>query len=125
MAGQKLPSPAKPAYVYEIEVDENDGLGTRLFDPVTAMAAGLGSPYEMRSYHHDGDNSFLLGLVDPVGQRPSLRQDVRLAPPGEGTYRSPLLNIELEALVRALRDAEILAFGAIATGQVRRRIEIR
>ena len=125
MAGKKLPSVAKPAYVYEIEIDENDGLGTRLLDPVTAIANGLGSPYETRTYHHDGDSAFLLGLVDPVGQRPSLRQDVRFAPPGEGTYRGPLLHIELEALVRSLRDAEILAFGAVAAGQIRRRIEIR
>ena len=125
MAGKKLPSVVRPAYVYEIEIDETDGLGTRLLDPVTVIANSLGSPYEMRTYHHDGDSAFLLGLVDPVGQKPSLRQDVRFAPPGQGSDRSPLLHIELEALVRSLRDAEILSFGAVAAGQIRRRIEIR
>lgn len=59
MAGKKLPSVAKPAYVYEIEIDENDGLGTRLLDPVTAIANDLGLPYETRTYHQDGDSSFL------------------------------------------------------------------
>jgi hypothetical protein len=124
LAGRNLPTIDNPAYVYEVEIDENDGLGTRLLDPVQAIAAGLGSPYETRTYHHDGDNSFLLGLVDPVNHRAILRQDVRFPPPGEGTDRSPLLHIELEALVRALRDSEILAFGAVAASQIRRRIEV-
>jgi hypothetical protein len=124
LAGRMLPSAEQPAYVYEIEVDENDGLGTRLMDPVTTIAAGLGSPYDTRTYHHDGDSSFLLGLVDPAGQRASLKQEVRFPPPEQGTIRTPLLHIELEALVRALRDSEILAFGAVAASQVRRRIEV-
>lgn len=124
VAGRSLPTADDHAYVYEVEIEEHDGLGTRLLDPIQAIASELGSPYETRTYHHDGDNSFLLGLVDPVKHRSILRQDVRFAPPGQGTYRSPLLHIELEALVRALRDSEILAFGAVAASQIRRRIEV-
>ena len=124
MAGRMLPSIDSPAYVYEVEIEENDGLGTRLLDPIVAIAAELGSPYDARSYHHDGDTSFLLGIADPARQQESLKQNVLFPPPGEGTKRPPLLHIELEALVRALRDSEILAFGAVAASQIRRRTEI-
>ncbi len=118
-----LPHAEQPAYVYEIEVNENDGLGTRLVDPIVTIASALGSPYDNRTYHHDGDSAFLLGLVDPTGHRDCLKQDVRFPPPDQGTSRAPLLHIELEALVRGLRDSEILAFGAVGS-QVRRRIEV-
>jgi len=124
VAGKELPGKESPAYVYEIEIEEADSFGTRLLDPVVEVAAALGSAYDPRSYQHDGDASFLLGITDPVGHRKELRQTVRFAPPGGGTGRSPLLHIELETLVRALRDAEVLAFGAIAAAQVRRRVEV-
>jgi hypothetical protein len=124
VAGMDLPTEKNPAYVYEIEIEEEDGHGTRLLDSVVEIAAALGSPYDPRSYQHDGDASFLLGIVDPVGHQKELRQTVRFAPPGGGTGRPPLLHIELETLVRALRDAEVLAFGAIAAAQVRRRVEV-
>jgi hypothetical protein len=65
LAGRNLPTIDNPAYVYEVEIDENDGLGTRLLDPVQAIAVGLGSPYETRTYHHDGDSSFCLALSSP------------------------------------------------------------
>jgi hypothetical protein len=124
LAGLDLPSAAVPAYVYEIEIDERDGFGTRLVDPVVEIAAILGSPFDNRTYHHDGDLKFLLGVVDPPSYGSILSQPVLFPPPGHGTPRTPLLHIELEALVRALRDAEILAFGAVAAPQVKRRIDV-
>ena len=45
-------------------------------------------------------------------------------PASEGTPRSPNLTIELETLVRALRDAEILAHGNIPVTCVKNRFEV-
>ena len=42
-----------------------------------------------------------------------LTQHAMQPPSSEGTPRSPNLTIELETLVRVLRDAEILAHGII------------
>lgn len=113
-----------PAYVYEIEIDEHDGFGTRLVDPIREVAGQLGTPYEVRGYQHDGDMRFLVGVADPAGQMGHLSQQVQFPPPGTGTPRTPLLHIEFESLVRALRDAEVLAFGAVAASQVKRRIDV-
>jgi hypothetical protein len=124
LAGKRLPNAIRPAYVYEVEIEENDRHGTRLIDPVVEIAKSLGSPYDARSYHHDGDSTFLLGIADPVRHETELNQPVKHPPPGTGVRRTPLLHIELEALVRALRDSEILAFGAVAAAQIRRRIDV-
>ena len=45
-------------------------------------------------------------------------------PSSEGTPRTPNLTIELETLVRALRDAEILAHGNIPPAAVKSRFEV-
>ena len=67
---------------------------------------------------------FSLELPIRKDMPPNLQQRAVFPPPGEGTPRPPMLHIELEALVRALRDAEVLAFGAISAAQVRRRIDM-
>ena len=64
-------------------------------------------------YQHDGLPDFLLGIVDPGNMGHFLAQHAKQPPSSEGTPRSPNLTIELETLVRALRDAEILAHGII------------
>ncbi|MDX1983574.1 MAG: hypothetical protein SFV51_25100 [Bryobacteraceae bacterium] len=83
LAGQVLPTVINPAYVYEIEIEENDGYGTRLIHPVVEIARNLGSPYDLRSYQHDGDGAYLLGVADPVGHPTEL--SIRSA----GTRRHP------------------------------------
>lgn len=125
LGGRRLATIGCPGYVYEVEIEENDGCGTRLIDPVQEVVKTLGSPYDHRSYHHDGDAFFLLGIVDPLYNEPKLYQPVRYPPQYQGTPRTPRMHIELEAMVRALRDAEILAFGSIAATQVRARFEIQ
>ena len=44
-------------------------------------------------------------------------------PPSGGVVRPPTLTMELETLVRALRDAEILAMGSISAVYIRNRFE--
>ncbi|MBI3681606.1 MAG: hypothetical protein HY235_14585 [Acidobacteria bacterium] len=124
VAGRELPTPAKPGYVYQVLIDEVDGFGTRLIDPVQAVAENLGSPLAERSWHHDGTQEFLLGVISPSRHFEILEKPALFPPPGEGTPRPPLLSIELETLVRALRDAEVLALGAVAKAQVLERFEI-
>jgi hypothetical protein len=124
LAGKVAPTAATPAYVYEVDIGEElKRYGTRLVDPVQEIAKSLGSPYELRSYQHDGDASFVLGVADPKGHYDQLAQRVVYPPPGQGAPRSPLLGIQLESLVNAIRDAEVLVFGAIPASQVVRRIE--
>jgi hypothetical protein len=109
-AGRNPASPARPAYVYEIEFS-SDRLPVTLIDPVSEIAArdALGAV----KYHHDGRQSFLLGVVSPSRMARHLTAPVVQPPPNLITPRPPNLSPELETLVRALRDAEILVHGAI------------
>jgi hypothetical protein len=123
--GRAEPSAAAPAYVYEIELSQPLPSGLALFDPVRAKAEQFGDPLAAAAYHHDGDSKFLLGVADPTSGREFLELPVRHPPPADGgARRSPNLSIELEAMVRALRDAEILARGVIPTNCIRARYNI-
>ena len=97
---------------------------TNLLDPVAVIAKQLQSPYEWKSYPHDGEASFLLGVVDPAKHADKLTRGTKFPPGDKPTPRAPQLHSELEAMVRALRDAEILAVGEIAKSQVLKRWEI-
>ena len=101
---------ADPAYIYEIELDEPLPLGLILLDPVREVANAVPPPTGM-PYQHDGSPDFLLGVVDPTGQEQFLNQ-IRPHPAG-AVARPANLSMELTTIVRALRDAEILAVGAI------------
>lgn len=116
--GRRAVSSAQPGYVYQIVIEENDGHQTKLLDPIVEIASQLQSPYEWKSYHHDGEGSFLLGVVDPLGHCAALRTPARFPPGQTPTPRAPQLHTELEAMVRSLRDAEVLAEGSIAKQQV-------
>ena len=88
--------------------------GLKLLDPVKEVAQTLPSPPTIGpTYQHDGAPEFLLGVVDPRNMSHFLVQHSPQPPSSEGTPRSPNLSLELETFVRALRDAEILAYGAI------------
>jgi hypothetical protein len=67
---------------------------------------------------------FLIGIVDPRNMGHFLEQHSVQPPSSEGTPRPPNLAIELETLVRALRDAEILAHGNIPATSVKNRFEV-
>ena len=114
LSSERDPTVDDPAYVHEIEIQEPLSPGLHLLDPVKEVADMLPDPASPGpSYQHDGLPDFLIGIVDPRNMGHFLRQ-LSLQPPGsEGTPRTPNLTIELETLVRALRDAEILAHGII------------
>jgi len=115
------PKRSRPAYVYEIEFDDPPPLGLLLLDPIKEVANALPPPLSQTSYHHDGVQTFLLGVVDPDSMKQFLTTPIVQPPPRGGTQRPANLSIELETLVRALRDAEILAVGTIPASCVRNR----
>lgn len=121
-AGRAYPSPAAPAFVYEVELTARDRC--RLLDPIRELAGSLSGPFDAVSYQHDGHPNLLVGLVDHA-QRHLLGATVERPPPGGATPRPANVSFHLEALVRALRDAELLAVGHIPKDLVRRRIPIQ
>lgn len=121
----RIPTPSDPAYVHEIEIQEPLPPGLHLLDPVKEVANMLPDPTSPGPpYQHDGLPDFLIGIVDPGNMGHFLRQSSLQLPRSEGTQRSPNLTIELETLVRALRDSEILAHGAIPATCVRNSFDV-
>ncbi|MCY3722379.1 MAG: hypothetical protein OXG97_09185 [Candidatus Poribacteria bacterium] len=110
----RVPTAEDPAYVHEIEIQEPRPPELHLLDPVKEVAQILPSPTNPGPpYQHDGLPDFLLGVVDPGRMGHFLIQYAMQPPSSKGTPRPPNLTIELETLVRALRDGEILAHGII------------
>ena len=125
VSSERMPTPEDPAYVHEIEIQEPLPPGLHLLDPVKEVAQILPSPaIHGPPYQHDGLPDFLLGVVDPGNMRRFLTQDAMQPRSSEGTPRSPNLTIELETLVRALRDAEILAHGIIPATCVKNSFDV-
>ena len=121
----RVPTVNGPAYVHEIEIQEPLPKSLELLDPVKEVANTLPSPTSIGPpYQHDGFPDFLLGIVDPSNMGHFLEQHSMQPPSSEGTPRTPNLTIELETLVRALRDAEILAYGNIPASSVKNRFEV-
>jgi hypothetical protein len=89
-AGRAFPTHALPAYVYEFAI----------------------------SYHHDGTADFLLGVIDPNTMAAHLNAVIRTPKGSAPTPRPAKLTIELETIVRALRDAEVLVRGVISNADV-------
>lgn len=125
VSSERVPTPEDPAYVHEIEIQEPLPPGLHLLDPIKEVSQILPSPTNPGPPHqHDGLPDFLLGVVDPGRMGNFLIQYAMQPPVSEGTLRSPNLTIELETLVRALRDAEILAHGNIPETCVKNRLEV-
>ena len=120
----------KQGYVYEVEIDIPLPSGLELLDPVKEVAMSLPNPIDVGSeaeypiYQHNGLPTFLLGVVSPrdmsrfqIGRQPQ--------PPGPGVPCPPNLTPQLEALVNALRDAEILFHRHIPPSCVKNRFEVK
>ena len=113
---------ANPGYVWEIEVA--DDTVCRVLDPVIEIAKTLPSPHAEPPYQHDGGPGFLMGLVDPVKMKHLLDAPCVQPPGSAGVPRPANLSIQLEALVRALRDAEVLILGNVPAAFVRSRYDV-
>jgi len=124
MAGRKRATKTKPAYVYEIKISNPLPAGLVVIDPVNHIASEFSDPINNRSYQHDGDQNFLLGIINPTAMRVHLKRQCRQPEPAQGVRRPPNLSHELETLVRALRDAELLAVASIPSTCVTNRFEI-
>ena len=122
-AGRKRPSAANPAYVYRIEINDPPPPNLTLWDPIKRVGTHLPGPLAA-AYQHDGQPNFLLGVVDPLGMKLYLSAPYVQPPPATGTSRPPTLTIELETLVRALRDAEIVVVGTIPAACVTFRYDV-
>jgi hypothetical protein len=104
-----------PGYVYELVINDPLPSGMVLIDPAVDIANTNANLFASPSYHHDGGPTFLLGVVDPVSMAAHLN-GFAPSPPGSGAIqRPPNLSNDLEAIVRVLRDAEILVSGNIPT----------
>ena len=112
----------KPGYVYEIEITGDRSVVA--LDPVVEVAKSLPEPGGNRTYQHDGTQAFLLGIVDPQHIWSLGNEQHVLPPASSGTPRTPHLSLELETLVRALRDAEILIYENVPASLVRNRYEV-
>lgn len=64
-AMSSLPTPANPAYIYEIELNAPLPAELDLFDPVKEIVTSAPFPPVATHYHHDGLPEFLLGVVSP------------------------------------------------------------
>jgi hypothetical protein len=117
-ASRMPPTRAAPAYVYEIDLVDPLPPTMRIVDPVAEVTAAQGSPVAMHTYHHDGDINFLLGVVDPRSMAVHLMRPVRTPPTSAPTSRPANLSMSLEAMVRALRDFELLVIGTIPAAHV-------
>jgi hypothetical protein len=123
-ASRVQPTPANPAYVYEVDFPNHLPKGLQIIDPLWFIASHNQNPLVSPSYHHDGTQSFLLGIIHPAAALVWPPQMLR--PPGMagGVARPPNLSLELEAMVFTLRDAEVLVVGNLPRAYVTVRYDI-
>jgi hypothetical protein len=110
--GTAFPTRSNPAHVYEIAINHGDPEANGLVDPVCEISQAENDA-SVSSYHHNGDRTFLLSIVDP---RRFFRYGSKSSPQPRNTTNPPIphtSSLRLRALVYALRDAEIIFHGTI------------
>jgi hypothetical protein len=108
-----FPSAANPGHIYEIDIPDPVPTGLNVIDPIFEIGTYNANPVAAHSYHHAGDQNFLLGIIDPVTFAHELAQIVKYPPSSGAIAHSPTPSLALQAIVRAARDAEILVCGTI------------
>jgi hypothetical protein len=106
-------TPAKPGWVYEIDVALAIELGAHFVDPAREILGQnplIGAPGTIPTFH-DGGQDLILGIADPAVHRKVLLTPPRQPGPGwqSRTGGPPIVHHELRAVIFALRDAEVLA----------------
>ena len=108
-SSKQEPRQGKPAYIYEIEIDDVLPHGLKLLDPVKEVVHIL--PQPLRGVVDLDYMADILGGQTP--QQPNLRGDF-----------SPSVELQLIALTFAQRDAEVLVHGYIPPFCVKHRFEV-
>jgi hypothetical protein len=114
-----VPTTNDPAFVCAIDVEYADLRGTPLtfMDPMVEIAKQINDPLGLTSYHHDGEMDFILGVANPSAMS-HFRIKNAMRPPRDTTPAGPPhLSAAFQALVRALRDSEIIAHGDTIPGR--------
>jgi hypothetical protein len=124
LVGRAAPTSTAPAFVYEITIDDPPPSSVSLLNPLHAIVQALPGPLASPTYQHDGSQTFLHGVLRPAAMSHHLTAHLRGPPPGHAVPRPATLTNELETIVRALRDAEILAQAVIPASCVTQRFDV-
>ena len=108
-SSKQEPGQGKPAYIYEIEIDDSLPHGLNLLDPAKEVVHILPQP--------------LRGVVD-LDYMEDLLGGQTPHPANLGGDFSPSVELQLIALTFAQRDAEVLAHGYIPPFCVKHRFEV-
>ena len=108
-SSKREPGLGKPAYIYEIEIDDSLPHGLKLLDPVKEVVHVLPQPLQGVV-----NLEYMEGLLE--GQTPQLSNP-------SGRF-SPNVERQLIALVFAERDAEVLVHGYIPPFCIKHRFEV-
>ena len=112
-AGLETPTPERPAYVYAVEIPKKHPKGLTILDPAREILSAVADPFGEVSYQHDGFPDFLLGVIQPSTMGEHLHKPISHPPPSDALARPANLDQHLEAIIRALRDSELLVVGTI------------
>ncbi len=108
-SSKREPGPGRPAYIYEIEIDDSLPHGLNVLDPAKEVIHILPQP--------------LRGVVNLDYIEDLLGGQTSQAPNVGGGF-SPSVELQLIALTFAQRDAEVLVYGYIPPFCVKHRFEV-
>ena len=126
LVGTHHATSGSPGYVYQIDVPDPLPLGARVHDAALYIAAEIlkiNNSLSSIAYRHNGDRAFLLSIVDP-GNFGHLKYIPPAVPKGNSSSNPPTLTIHLEAMVNALRDAEVFAVGTVPQNWITARHDV-
>ena len=127
ISGKGFATKSNPGYIYEVEIDDPPaplpaGI-QRLIDPIKDVAGMVPSPPAPIAYQHNDFPGIILAVAAPRFG-PILARLGMLGPlhrmAGKVNF-STLTTLHFRALVRALRDAEVLVHGYIPKSCVKAR----
>lgn len=118
-ASRTMPTATLRPRVYRIRLNDPLPPGIVLYDPIEVIAAMVPGPLANIPYHHDGSMNVIVGLAQPNTPQGQAYLSKRIMLPG-GSFgvTGAKVTPELNALVRAIRDAEVLCLGTIPSGMI-------